>query len=183
MRPTMLSLIAGAAIVFSACSSGSPTQAPAQTADAGGGGGGATQAHDATQPPAATAGGGGLGGGAATGTGTIHLEISGPVSKTGDYDFAPAGSIFGGSAGSSLNFTNDQTSEIVSILVSGEGKVLVSYGSMDFSVPGAECTTTNWNLTATSGSGEFDCNASLVITAAGAQLTGARIKGSFTTHA
>jgi hypothetical protein len=182
MRPTILSLIAGAAIVLAACSSGSPTQAPAQTADAGGGGGGATQAPDATQAPAATAGGGGLGGGSATGTGTVHLEVSGPVSKTGDYDFAPAGSIFGGSAGSSLNFTNDQTNEVVSILIS-DGKVFVSYGSLDFSVPAAECTTTNWNVTATSGSGEFDCNASLIITAAGAQLTGGRIKGSFTTHA
>jgi hypothetical protein len=180
----MLSLIAGAAIVLSACSSGSPTQAPAQTADAGGGGGGsgATQGPDSTQAPAATAGGG-IGGGGATGTGTVHLEVSGPVSKTGDYDFVPAGSIFGGSAGSSLNFTNSETSEIVSILVSAEGQVLVSYGSLDFSVPASECTTTNWNLTATSGSGEFDCNASLVITAAGAQLTGGRIKGSFTAHA
>ncbi|MEA2674391.1 MAG: hypothetical protein QOI92_1583 [Chloroflexota bacterium] len=177
MRPTMLSLIAGAAIVLAACSSASPTQAPVQTADAGGGGGGATQA------PAATAGGGGLGGGGATGTGTVHLEVSGPVSKTGDYDFAPAGSIFGGSQGSSLNFTNDQTNEVVSILVSADGQVLVSYGSLDFSVPASVCTTTNWNLTATGGSGEFDCNASLVITAAGAQLTGGRIKGSFTAHA
>jgi hypothetical protein len=183
MRPTMLSLIAGAAIVLSACSSASPTQAPGPTADAGGGGSGATPAPDATQAAAATAAGGGLGGGGATGTGTVHLEVSGPVSKTGDYVFAPAGSLFGGSAGSSLNFTNDQTSEIVSILVSNEGKVLLSYGSLDFSIPASECTTTNWNLTATSGSGEFDCNASLIITAAGAQLTGGRIKGSFTAHA
>ena len=81
MRPTILTLIAGAALALSACSSGTPTQAPtlapAATADAGDGGGGS-----ATEPPAATTGtgGGGSGGGGTTGSGTVHLEVSGPVS-------------------------------------------------------------------------------------------------------
>jgi hypothetical protein len=184
MRPRLLTLIAGTAMVLSACSGGTPTQAPGaatqapgQTADAGGDGSGPTDAPDAT----AGSGGGGIVTG--TGSGTVHIEVSGPVSKTGDYAFVPAGSFFGGTQGSSLNFSNDQTNEIVSILIASDGKVVVSYGSLDFSVPAAECTTSNWNITATSGSGSFDCNASLVITAAGAQMTGGRITGNFTAHA
>jgi hypothetical protein len=184
MRPRLLTLIAGTAMVLSACSGATPTQsptattqAPGQTADTGGGdGSGPTDAPDAT-------GGSGGGGITGTGSGTVHIEISGPVSKAGDYAFAPAGSLFGGAQGSSLSFTNDQTNEIVSILISADNKVVVSYGGPDLTVPGAECTTSDWNMTATSGSGSFDCTATLIITAAGAQLTGGKIKGTFTAHA
>ena len=122
------------------------------------------------------------GGGGTGAYGTVHIEISGPVSKTADYDFVPAGSLFGGAQGSSLSFTNSTAVEIVSILVAADGTVVLSYGGQDFSAPGATCTTSNWNVGASSASGSFDCDASLVITAAGAQLTGGKIKGSFTAH-
>ena len=184
MRPRLLTLTAGVAIVLAACSSGSPTQAPGaatqapgQTADGGGGG--------ATDVPAATSdsGGGGGGGGGGSANGSVQFEISGPESRSGDFGFVPAGSLFGGAQGSSLSFANPEATEIVSILISADGSVVVSYGGLEFSAPGATCKTSNWNIGASSASGSFDCDASLIITAAGAQLTGGKIKGSFTAHA
>jgi hypothetical protein len=182
MRPKLLSMIAGAAIVISACSSGGPTQAPAQTTAGGGGGGGGS---GTTQPPAATtdSGSGGGGGVVGAGAGTAHIEVSGPVSKTGDYDFVPAGSLFGGSAGSSFSFTNAAATDVLTISTTSDGKVVILYGTPDFTVPGTECTTSNWNIGATSASGSFECDAPLIITAAGAQVTGGKVKGNFTVHA
>lgn len=150
------------------------TQQPAATTDGGGGG--------ATQAPAGTQTGGGGGGSIDTTYGKVHIEISGPITKSGDYGFIPAGSLFGGTQGSSLNFTNDATNEIVSIVISAEGTVVVSYGSTDMSVPAAECTTSNWNIGTTNASGSFDCNAALAVTASGAMVQGVKLKGNFDAH-
>lgn len=170
-------------VVAVACGGGSPTEAPggatqnpAATIDGGGGGGGATDTPVATQ-----AGGGGGGGNVDTTYGRMHIEITGPVTKSADYGFLPAGSIFGGAQGSALNFTNgaEGTSEIASILVGEDGKVVVSWITKDFQAPAAECTTSNWNISGTSGSGTFDCTAALVIMGSGAMVQNATVKGNF----
>lgn len=187
MRPRLLTLIGGAAIVLAACSSGSPTQAPGaatqalgQTTDPGGGGGGS----GSSEAPVATTGSGGGGIGVpGAGSGTVHIEVSGPISKSGDYDFVPAGSIFGGTAGSSFSFTNAAATDVVTVNATSDGKVVILYGTPDFTVPAAECTTSNWNIGASSASGSFECDGSVIITAAGATLTNGTVKGNFTAHA
>jgi hypothetical protein len=171
-------------VVAAACGGGSPTAAPggatqnpAATTD-GGGGGGPTDAPEATQS------GGGGGGNVDTTYGRMHIEISGPVTKSADYGFLPAGSIFGGAQGSALNFSTgvEGTSEIASILIGADGKVVVSWITTDFQAPAAECTTSNWNVGGTSGSGSFDCTAALVIMGSGAMVQDAKVKGNFEAH-
>lgn len=167
---------------IAACGGGSPTPAPAgatqnpaATAD-GGGGGGATDGPDATQ------GGGGGGGGDGTvnaANGKVHIEISGPVSKTAEYGFIPAASVFGGAQGSALNFSNEGAQAVVSILISADGSVVVSYSTDEFQAPASECTTSNWNVGDTSASGSFDCTSAIVIMANGTTTQNAKLKGNF----
>lgn len=164
--------IALVGMLAAACGASTPTQAPPATQ---GPGGGAT-ADPGGGGPTTNPGGGGPGD---TQFGKVHIEIRGPIEHTGDYAFVPAGSLFGGTQGSSLNFTNASTSEIVSILISADGSVLVSFGSESMTVPAAECTTSNWNIGATSASGSFDCTAGLAITASGATVQGVTVKGNF----
>jgi hypothetical protein len=185
-RQRLLMPLAALTLVVAACGGASPTQAPGGATANPGGGGAATDAAPATNGPAATQSGAGGGGSKPAGWdqyGKVHIEISGPVSHAGDYGFLPAGSIFGGAQGSSLNFTIEGSNEIVSILVGPDGAVVVSYGSEAMSAPAAQCTTSNWNLGATSGSGSFDCTAALIILSSGATVTGGQIKGSFEARA
>jgi hypothetical protein len=172
----LLSLVAG-------CGGGGPTQAPvgattnpAATSD-GGNGGSATQAPDATQ-----AGGGGGGGG--TGQyGSAQFQVTGPVEASGTFDFVPASSIFGGSAGAALNFINTgDSSAVLSIIVDESGKVVVSYASLAGQVPGAACTTSDWDMQSGSARGTFDCTAEFSIPASGAAVAGGKITGHFTAH-
>ena len=160
-----------------ACGGNAPATSGPGAATQNPGGVGATPGALATQ--------GGGGGGKPAGWdqyGKVHIEISGPVQKSADYGFVPAGSIFDSAAGSSLSFTNEASNEIVSILVAADNKVLVSYGGLDFSAPAAECTTSNWNMGATSASGSFDCTAAFVLMPSGATVSGAKIKGTFDAH-
>jgi hypothetical protein len=162
-----------------ACGGGGPTQAPngatQNPAATGGGGGGATAAPGATQSG---------GGGGGTGQyGSVQFHVTGPVEASGTYDFLPAGSIFGGSAGAALNFTNSSDSgSILSIIVDPSGKVAVSYVSTAGQVPGASCTTSDWDMQATSARGKFDCTAEMSITGSGAAVAGGKITGEFTAH-
>lgn len=118
---------AALSLALAACGGGAATQAPAgATTNPGGGGGTATDVPQATDAPVATQSGGGGGGTKPAGWdqyGKVHIELTGPTEKSGDYGFIPAGSFFGGAQGSSLNFTNEGSNEIVSILISTEGKV------------------------------------------------------------
>jgi hypothetical protein len=173
-------------LALSACGGGAAaTQQPGGATP--GTGGTATENPQATDEPAATTDtGGGGGGGNPTGWdryGKVHVEMGGPVNKTVDLGFVPAGSLFGGAQGSSLSFTNEGSNQVVSILVGPDNKIVISYGGPDFSMPGTECTTSNWNIGATSGSGSFDCKASIVILASGASVTNGTLKGNFDAHA
>jgi hypothetical protein len=186
-RSRSIVAIALVSVLAAACGGSSATQAlggatqgpGAATQNPGGGGGGATEAPAATQ----SGGGGGGGGGVNTANGKIHIELRGPIEKTVDLGFVPAASIFGSSGQvSSLNFSNDATNAIATVTVSAEGAVLVTYGAEDVSVPGAQCTTSNWNIGATSASGSFDCNAALAMTPSGALVQGVTMKGTFDAH-
>jgi hypothetical protein len=169
------------AFVAAACGGGSPTQAPGAatqnpeaTQDSGGG---------ATQAPGATQAGGGGGGGGNGQFGSAQFQITGPLETSGTYDFSPVGSIFGGSAGTVLNFVSPgDNGAVLSILIDPTGKVAVSYLSGAGQVPGAECTTSDWDIQATSGKGKFDCTAQMTITSSGAAVQGGRITGDFTAH-
>ena len=181
VRNTIVALGA-LALLLAACGSSSPgqTQGSGQTQGAAPTDGGTNP----TDGPGPTQGGGG-GGNKPAGwdqNGKVHIEIGGPAQHTGDYGFVPQASIFGGAQGSSLSFAIEGTSELVSILVGQDGSVLVSFASDALSVPAAECTTSNWNIGATSGSGSFDCTAAFGIVASGATLTGFTVKGTFDAH-
>lgn len=163
-------------LLTAACGGNAATQGPdgpGVTPDNGG---------QATQDPGlgATPGGGNGGNGGGQ-YGSVKFKISGPFDKSGEYPFIPVASIFGGSAGVVLNFGDDSdTSSIVSILISEAGTVVVSYAGSEGQVPGAECTTSNWNIGAQSGSGTFDCTAAFSITGSGATVEGGKITGEFT---
>ena len=159
--PRSFLAVALVGLLAAACGGATATQAPA----------------GATQNP-----GGGGGGGGDTTYGKVHIEISGPVTKNADYGFIPAGSLFGGDQGSVLNFSGGDNNEVVSILISPDQPVVVSYAGPDFQAAGATCTTTNWNVGTSSGSGSFECAAPMVILGSGGTATDARIKGSFDAH-
>lgn len=174
------------AMVVAACGGNAATQTPAGAtqqpgATSGGGGGSPTDAPAATQ-----SGGGGGGGGGGTGQyGSVTFTLSGAFDKTATFDFIPAGSMFGGSSGSALNFTDgtsDGGGSVLSILIDESGKAVVSYVGTEGQVPAAECTTSDWNVGAQSASGKFDCKAALSITASGATVQGGKITGQFTAH-
>jgi hypothetical protein len=177
-------LAAGLVLLLAACG-----------ASGGGAGAAATAGAQATPPPQATpTEGGGTSGGETTGGdtggkpagwdqyGKVHIEMSGPVSKTVDLGFVPAGSVFGGAEGSSFSFQDLAAGQIASILIGPDNSVVISYGDEEFSMPGAQCTTSNWNIGATSASGTFDCTAAFVVLASGGSLASGKLKGSFTAH-
>lgn len=162
------------------CGGGSPTQAPAGATQNPAG----TQGPAATQGPAGTQSGGGGGGG--TGEfGSVTFTITGPFSKTATLDYTPVGSMFGGAAGTIMNFTSGgdgSGSSVLSIVADQSGKVIVSYVGDEGQVPAATCTTSEWNIQAQSGSGNFDCTATMSITSSGAMVEGGTIKGGFSAH-
>ena len=175
------------ALLLSACAGSGP--AATQTNGGGGGGGGtATDQPETTDEPQGTDAGGGGGGGGndiGFGNGKATFEVSGPITASGEYGFVPPGSIFGGSQGSSLTFarTTGADASLLSIIIGQDGSVLVSYTGTEGQMPAAACTTSDWNIGATSGSGKFDCTAQFTITKSGATVAGGTIKGSFEAHA
>jgi hypothetical protein len=185
MRSTRtMAAVALAAVLLGGCSGGGPTQAP----DTGSNGGvTATDVPVATDvPPATQSSGGGAGGTKPAGWdqyGSVHVEFGGPVDKTADYGFMPAGSVFGGAQGSALSFALTDINEIVSVVIGADGTVLVSYLGTDFQMPAASCTTSNWDVGATNASGSFECTAEITILASGAAVPGGTVKGTFEAHA
>jgi hypothetical protein len=138
---------------------GTPTQNP--------GGGGAT-----TNPG---------GGGADTSKGKVHIEITGPITKSGDYGYVPAASVFGGAQGASMSFTDSASTAVVTIATGADNQVVVTWGTPEFSTT-AECTTQGWTIGSNSGSGTFDCTGALVILANGTMGQEGHVTGSFDAH-
>ncbi len=172
------------AVFVAACGSGSgPTQGPGAAtqnpATTDGGGGGATQDPGVTDDP-------GTGGDNTVDTtyGKVSFTITGPIEKTGEFGFIPSGSLFGGSAGSALNFADSSGSDAsgISIIIDASKALTVSYLSVAGQVPGATCTTTDLNVGSNTASGKFECDAEVSITASGATAAGGHISGSFTAH-
>jgi hypothetical protein len=170
------------ALLLSACGGSG-----AAATQANGGGGTATDQPQATNGPQGTDAGGGGGGGndIGFGNGKATFQVSGGITASGEYGFVPPGSIFGGAQGSSLTFarTSGADASLLNIIVGQDGSVLVSYTGPEGQMPAATCTTSDWNLGATSGSGKFDCTAQFAITKSGATVAGGNIKGSFEAHA
>lgn len=174
------SLVLG--VIVAACGGGNaPTQAPGATPAAGNGGNGA-----ATQQPTGTGNPGGNGGNGGVGFefGKVKFTVDGPVKASGELGFIPAASAFGGAQGSALSFgTADNAGSdatLVSIVIGADGAVIVSYAGPAGQVPAATCTTSEWNVGATSASGKFDCTAALSLMPSGATAAGGTIKGDFT---
>jgi len=172
-------------VLVSAC--GGSGAAATQANGGGGGGGTATDQPGATDEPGATDAGGGGGGGndIGFGNGKATFEVTGPITASGEYGFVPYGSVFGGAQGSSLTFalTSGADASLLNIIIGQDGSVLVSYTGTEGQMPAATCTTSDWNIGATSGSGKFDCTAQFAITKSGATVAGGTIKGSFEAHA
>lgn len=171
--------------VVAACGGGTPTQAPGATQSGGGGGGGATQQPAATTDPGPgeTDDGGGNGGTIGFQYGKVTFTITGAITANGELGFIPQASLFGGDQGTVLNFGDSDiggSGTVVSVATSADGSVIVSYVGTAGQVPGATCTTSDWNIGTGSASGKFDCEAVLSITASGAAVAGSKIKGEFT---
>ena len=141
---------------------------------------GATTGSQATQDPGPGQTQSGHGGNGGSGSGSVKFTISGPFDKSDEYPFVPQASILGSAEGSVLNFGNTvSSSEVVSILVSADGSVIVSYSGADGQVPAATCTTSDMKVEARSVSGKFDCTASASIDGSGAVVGPGRITGEF----
>lgn len=171
--------------VVAACGGSTPTQAPGATQSGGGGGGGATQQPAATTDPGpGETDGGGNGGNTIDFTyGKVTFTTTGPIATQGEYGFMPLGSMFGGAQGTVLNFGSSAGSDgnVLSIAANADGSVGVSFiGTGLGQIPGATCTTSDWNIGSGSASGKFDCTAQFSITASGAVVEGGTIKGEFT---
>jgi hypothetical protein len=173
-------------VLLSACGGSGAAATQANGGGGGGGGGTATDQPQATDEPQATdAGGSGGGNDIGFGNGKATFEVTGPITASGEYGFVPYGSIFGGAQGSSLTFarTSGADASLLNIIIGQDGSVLVSYTGTEGQMPAATCTTSDWNIGATSGSGKFDCTAQFSITKSGATVAGGTIKGSFEAHA
>lgn len=163
----------GPAAATQAPGGGSATQAP------GDGGGTATQAPVATLGGPGGGGGGGNGGG---GSGTMHIEVSGPVEASGDFAFFSIGSRFGGDAGTQLNFTNGEGSAIAGVSGVG-GTWIITLTSETMTANSQTCELKDWNVGATSASGSFDCKDGFAVTIADSGYhTGVNLKGNFTAN-
>ena len=157
-------------LALAACG-GSPTatQAPGgQPTQAPGPGG-------ATQPP------GGNGGNTGGGTGTMHLEISGPVTGGGDYPFFAVGSRFSGEpAGVNLTFTSDTANGIASVSSADGTTWTISFIGEELAANAIDCQLSNWNIGTSSATGAFDCKEGFATeTATGAYHQGVLMKGTF----
>jgi hypothetical protein len=163
-------------LLVAACggSGTTPTQDP-------GGGGTPTQNPGGGTPTQNPGGGGGSTGG---GTGTIHLEVGGPLQQSVDLPFFALGSRFGGTAGVALNFTTDGSGSIASITSPGSTTSdtwTISLINDTMNANAAECQLSNWTFGATSASGTFDCKNGFAIKVLGGDyLTGVTMKGNFT---
>lgn len=160
-------------LVLAACGGatpGGPTQ---------GTGGDPTQAPGGGGPTQAPGGGGGNTGG---GTGSMHVEVSGPVTGGGDYPFFANGSRFAGDvAGVNLTFTSDGSDAIASVGSFDNDIWTITLLSEELAVNATDCVLTNWNIGATSATGTFDCKGGFATeTATGAYHEGVFMKGSFT---
>ena len=157
-------------MVAVACGGTPATSGPGATQNPGGG---------ATPGPQATQGGGG-------GTkpagwdakGKAHYELSGPASKRGDIGFFPLTSIFGGTDQTILYFATEGVEETL-IVTFAAGQIAVAYVSTDLSVPGAQCTSSNLKIEASSASGSLDCANVSITPISGALMTGGRLQITF----
>ena len=172
--------VAAIGLLVAACggSGTTPTQGPD-------GGGTPTQNTGGGTPTQNTGGGGGGGGGSTGGgTGTIHLEVGGPIQDTVDLPFFAIGSRFGGPAGVGLNFTTDGGGAIASVTSPGSTTTdtwTISLINDTMNANSSECTLSNWTVGATSASGTFDCKNGFAIKVLGGDyLTGVTMKGNFT---
>ena len=176
--------IAALPLALTACGGGAATQAPGgATTNPGGGGGAATDVPQVTAPVATPSGGGG-GGGSNLANGQAHFEITGGHTKSGDLGFLPIASVFGGMDQTLLNFTtlDPNATETLSVTIA-DGAVAVIYASMDITVTGGECTTSNFNVGATTASGSFECTQTYAVTISGGAIEGVVLKGSFEARA
>ena len=172
--PKSLGALVATALLFAACSGGpAATQQPgAGTQNPGNGGGVATDVP-------ATQGGGG--GGATGANGKVSFQLGAPFNKSGELDFIPLASHFAGDQGSSLTFSTADNNEIV-VLLFTQGVMSASWGtSAGTTMAGAQCTTQDLKIDASSASGSFDCAHGVAISG-GAQTMDASLKGSFTAH-
>ena len=164
-------------VLAAACGGTPATQGPGGPGATSNNGGQATQ-----DPGPGQTQGGGNGGNGGGQYGSVKFTISGPFDKTDEFPFVPAASIFSG-AGSVMNFSRgEDNTSLLSILVGEDGSVVVSYTSTEGQVPGATCTTRDWNMQAQGGSGKFDCTAAMSIIGSGATVEGGKIVGEFTAH-
>jgi hypothetical protein len=121
---------------------------------------GASQGAGASQPAASTGGGGGGGGGGGNGAnGSLHYEITGDVSKSGDVDFFNQGGFSQFSNGGWVAYFNNTDSSVVvqiSSMPSGES---AGYGDGEITIVGtsADCSF-DWSKNDAGGlKGTIDC--------------------------
>ena len=144
------------AVIGAACSSPGASSGGNQSQAAGASqGAGASQAGGASQPAASTGGGGGGGGG----TGSLHYEITGDATKSGDLAFFSSGGLSQFSSGGWVAYFNNTNSSVVVQISSVPSGESAGYGDGDITIVGAssDCTFDFSKNDASGLKGTIDC--------------------------
>jgi len=165
------------ATIAAACASSSPgastggnqSQGPGASTGGGGGGGGG---GGASQPAASTGGGGGGGGGGGI-NGSVHYEITGDVTKSGDLDFFVNAGVSQFTDGGWVAYFYNADSSVVLQVSSSPSALSAGYGDGEITVVAGESDgcTFNWSKNDASGlKGTIDCPDPTAVNASGAQV-------------
>jgi hypothetical protein len=138
------------AVIGAACSSPGASSGGKQSQAAG-----ASQGGAASQPAASTGGGGGGGGG----TGSLHYEITGDATKSGDLAFFSSGGLSQFSSGGWVAYFNNTNSSVVVQISSVPSGESAGYGDGDITIVGAssDCTFDFSKNDASGLKGTIDC--------------------------
>lgn len=138
------------AVIGAACSSPGASSGDKQSQAAG-----ASQGGAASQPAASTGGGGGGGGG----TGSLHYEITGDATKSGDLAFFSSGGLSQFSSGGWVAYFNNTNSSVVVQISSVPSGESAGYGDGDITIVGAssDCTFDFSKNDASGLKGTIDC--------------------------
>lgn len=156
----------GAACSSPGASSGGQSQAAQQSQ-----GGSASQGAGASQPAASTGGGGGGGGGGINGS--VHYEITGDATKSGDLNFFVNSGVSHFADGGWVAYFYNANSSVVLQVSSSPSALSAGYGDGEVTIVAGKSDgcTFDWSKNDASGlKGTIDCPDPTAVNASGAQV-------------
>jgi hypothetical protein len=153
--PALIALaLIGAACSGPAASSGGNQSQAAAASQAGA----ASQGAAASQPAASTGGGGG--GGAGSVQGSIHYEVTGDVTKSGDLNFFSSSSVSQFTNDGWVAYFSNTDSSVVLQIISSPSALSVGYGDGQITIVGATTDSCTFDFSKNDASGlkgTIDC--------------------------